>query len=1253
MLFAALSLGLVEFMIYIYPDLDVSLYYVNCSAEVAEKAVYKLEGKTLVAHDLKHYKISDGGEHIIAFEVQYKRVYARSSDGYKLHYLPDVPSKFTQFLVPGGERDRDLMTTLYGENVLDVPSLHLPQEYYTASTSFVLTVCYIGIVIWVMMGYYFYSLLFLLTCLLAIDLIVKNKWDERDSIKTVANVSAAMTKLVSRPAGEAKGGEASVSSQSLVVGDRIRLQDTKELDCDLLLVQGIVVMDESKVTGESMPRTKVPSDAALQPSSEGGAGDMLVEVPGDDVRGGDGTSNFDGSGEFDGSSVLYAGTVVKSASPDAEAVVFRTGFRTAKGSLVASLLEPDDKLAEFYGEIKVIVAVSILGAFVLYCISSVNLVQSGANFIYWAYYSIDVVTIAIPLGLIVTVIIATSIALYYLKQRGISVFHAALINLAGRVNMVGFDKTGTLTEDALALENVVAPDYVVRTDAQALTARQTKGGDGRGSAPVPSNKGALHEIQVANTASGLATIPPLVKEIMATCQSVGVFDGLGGRKYAGDPLELELLRASGWILHPQSPQTNNLISVDPPDLHGDAAERRGAAASISGVPLGYKIISRDRRLILRSFTFSATKLRACTLVRRPNGADYYYVKGAAEVVVPMCDPNTVPADLEQRVTDLSRRGLRVIALAYRRCQENTEQLRTLSQDEIEGTAPLAFAGLLSFTNRLHPEATSTVRSLREANIAVKMITGDHINTAVSTAKACGILHDSGHGLSLGAASTIKSADNAGTVYLIDGTKEGKVSITNADTGAVIAAPLAVVIEEAASTNAEQVRAAHKQAAARRDRRERWVREGGLGLSLGLDQQQDLRHLLGSSFTIATTYGTSAFASSSSPALSLPASDGDSEAPERKTAPIVELAVTAAGLACVQRSEDELTLNVLCRVAKVFARTKPLDKKFVVEQCKEVPRGLKFLSDTADSGADSQHDDMLFCGDGANDMLALRSATIGVSLCNVETSVAAPFTSSTISPSAVLDVLMRGRDSLALTYALTHATILTNSALVLQICLCMWYVTEPSGSMYVMSYIFFIQFLFIGMVLAPPRPSLDVEMLPARYLSWPVVGHVVPQLALMALVQFLGLVMVSQMDFYTLHTAESVGTALDYYCYEATVLQNILLAQCIIACVVSHVGEPVTAEWHANRPFVLLVSLCSAWLLYQLFAGDTYFATSVLNLVPTPAYFGFMMLGLISFNVVAALALKQWTSATLGQSVISRRAVPLLEHASEGAGPLEI
>ena len=35
---------------------------------------------------------------------------------------------------------------------------------------------------------------------------------------------------------------------------------------------------------------------------------------------------------------------------------------------------------------------------------------------------------------------------------------------------------------------------------------------------------------------------------------------------------------------------------------------------------------------------------------------------------------------------------------------------------------------------------------------------------------------------------------------------------------------------------------------------------------------------------------------------------------------------------------------------------------------------------------------ILSGDGANDMSALRAATVGVSLCEAETSVAAPITS---------------------------------------------------------------------------------------------------------------------------------------------------------------------------------------------------------------------------------------------------------------------
>jgi cation-transporting P-type ATPase 13A2 len=55
--------------------------------------------------------------------------------------------------------------------------------------------------------------------------------------------------------------------------------------------------------------------------------------------------------------------------------------------------------------------------------------------------------------------------------------------------------------------------------------------------------------------------------------------------------------------------------------------------------------------------------------------------------------------------------------------------------------------------------------------------------------------------------------------------------------------------------------------------------------------------------------------------------------------------------------------------------------------------------------------------GANDMAALRAATVGVSLCEAETSVAAPVTSRLQTPGAVVDIIKEGRCSLITSYVL--------------------------------------------------------------------------------------------------------------------------------------------------------------------------------------------------------------------------------------------
>ena len=55
--------------------------------------------------------------------------------------------------------------------------------------------------------------------------------------------------------------------------------------------------------------------------------------------------------------------------------------------------------------------------------------------------------------------------------------------------------------------------------------------------------------------------------------------------------------------------------------------------------------------------------------------------------------------------------------------------------------------------------------------------------------------------------------------------------------------------------------------------------------------------------------------------------------------------------------------------------------------------------------------VLMCGDGANDCMALRTATIGVSLSEEEASIAAPFTSKNQNISCIIPLLKEGKSSL--------------------------------------------------------------------------------------------------------------------------------------------------------------------------------------------------------------------------------------------------
>ena len=93
---------------------------------------------------------------------------------------------------------------------------------------------------------------------------------------------------------------------------------------------------------------------------------------------------------------------------------------------------------------------------------------------------------------------------------------------------------------------------------------------------------------------------------------------------------------------------------------------------------------------------------------------------------------------------------------------------------------------------------------------------------------------------------------------------------------------------------------------------------------------------------------------------------------------IEFAITGQAFHFLRKSEDPEDKQILDKViqdAKVFARMSPEDKASLVEMLQQKSKCKIGM-----------------CGDGANDCNALKVADIGLSLSELEASIAAPFTS---------------------------------------------------------------------------------------------------------------------------------------------------------------------------------------------------------------------------------------------------------------------
>uniref|UniRef100_A0A8D1II34 Polyamine-transporting ATPase 13A2 n=1 Tax=Sus scrofa TaxID=9823 RepID=A0A8D1II34_PIG len=394
---------------------------------------------------------------------------------------------------------------------------------------------------------------------------------------------------------------------------------------------------------------------------------------------------------------LFCGTLILQArafvGPHVLAVVTQTGFCTAKGGLVSSILHPRPINFKFYKHsMKFVAALSVLALLgTIYSIFILHRNRVPLNEI--VIRALDLVTVVVPPALPAAMTVCTLYAQSRLRSQGIFCIHPPRINLGGKLRLVCFDKTGTLTEDGLDVMGVVP----------------LKGQEFLPLVPEPRH----------------LPMGPLLRAL-ATCHTLSWLQDTP----VGDPMDLKMVESTGWVLE-EGPSADmelgtQVLAVMKPPL------REPHLQGMEEPPVPVSILSR--------FPFSSALQRMSVVVAWPGAAQpEAYVKGSPELVAGLCNPETVPTSFAQMLQSYTATGYRVVALASKPLPiaPSLEAARQLTRDTVE--RELRLLGLLVMRNLLKPQTTPVIQALRRTCIRTVMVTGDNLQTAVTVAQSCGMV----------------------------------------------------------------------------------------------------------------------------------------------------------------------------------------------------------------------------------------------------------------------------------------------------------------------------------------------------------------------------------------------------------------------------------------------------------------------------------------------------------------------------------
>ncbi|XP_017268981.1 probable cation-transporting ATPase 13A3 isoform X2 [Kryptolebias marmoratus] len=835
-----------------------------------------------------------------------------------------------------------------------------------------------------------------------------------------------------------------ILSTDLVPGDVMVIPSNGTImPCDAVLISGTCIVNESMLTGESVPVTKTNLPNPV-PEHRG------------EVSSAYNTEEHKRHTLFCGTNVIqtrfYTGELVK-------AVVVRTGFSTAKGQLVRSILYPkptDFKLyRDAYLFLLCLVAVAGIGFIYTIILSIMNKVPAKTIII----ESLDIITITVPPALPAAMTAGIVYAQRRLKRIGIFCISPQRINICGQINLVCFDKTGTLTEDGLDLWGVQRVE-----------------------------NGSFHLSEENAYKENL--VKTQFVACMATCHSLTKIEG----QLSGDPLDLKMFEATGWILEEATEEETSLHNQIMPTVVRPPKQLLPPEPNLSpeqDMEL-YELSPAYEIGIVRQFPFSSA-LQRMSVVARLLGEKRMdaYMKGAPEVVAGLCTKETVPEDFAEVLECYTKQGFRVIALARRRLEAKLSwhKVQNISRDHIETN--MEFLGLIIMQNKLKAETPGVLQDLYKANIRTVMVTGDNMLTAISVARDCGMIPPK---------DTVIIAD---AIPPHDG-QAAKITWRYAD-------------KPTKTTRLEEI-----------------------NISL-----EDV---------------------------------GAVEEPT--TQEMYHFAMNGKSFAVIAEHFPDM-LQKLVLHGTVFARMAPDQKTQLIETL----QGVDYF--------------VGMCGDGANDCGALKRAHGGVSLSELEASVASPFTSRTPNISCVPSLIREGRAALITSFCVFKFMALYSMIQYISVTLLYSVFSNLGDFQFLFIDIAIILLIVFTMSLNPAWKELVSRRPPSGLISGSLLFSVLTQILICLGFQTMTFLWVRQQPWYmawtpltdvcnlTSHLNESDlnNTEQDEHNiqnFENTSLFYVSCFQYLIVAIVFSKGKPFRQPSYKNWPFVVSALILYCFLLFIMF-----------------------------------------------------------------------